>query len=215
MTLDPTTIDFAKGGGLVPAIIQHARTGEVLMLGYMNDQALETTLASRRVTFWSRSKNRLWTKGETSGDVLDLVSVSADCDQDALLVRAEPAGPTCHLGTRSCFGEYPGPDESFPARLEEIIRARRNSNASASYTARLLASGINKIAQKVGEEGVETALAGVAEDDAALIGEAADLIYHLLVLLAARNVSLGEVGRELADRHSEAAAAPDGLDDGG
>ena len=170
-------IDFDKGDGLVPAIVQHADSGEVLMLGYMTAEALEATQEKSLVTFWSRSKKRLWTKGETSGDVLQLVSLAADCDRDALLVRARPAGPTCHLGTKSCFGEHPGPDTAFLGELQAIVEARAEADPSQSYTAKLLARGVLKAAQKVGEEGVETALAGAAEDDEALLNEAADLIF--------------------------------------
>lgn len=202
--LNPGQIDFGKGGGLVPAIVQHAATGEVLMLGYMNAEALQATQGKRLVTFWSRSKNRLWTKGETSGDVLRLVSLAADCDGDAILVQAVPEGPTCHLGTRSCFGDYPGPALAFLAELSAIVDKRAGADPAQSYTARLLASGIKKIAQKVGEEGVEAALAGVSEDNSALISEAADLVFHLIVLLKARGLSLDEVAQELGRRHAKA-----------
>jgi phosphoribosyl-ATP pyrophosphohydrolase/phosphoribosyl-AMP cyclohydrolase len=197
-------IDFAKGDGLVPAIVQHADSGEVLMLGYMNAQALEITHVKGLVTFWSRSKNRLWTKGETSGDALALVSVAIDCDRDTLLVRARPAGPTCHLGTKSCFGAEPGPDTGFIGALQAIIAERAKADPSDSYTARLLAKGVLKCAQKVGEEGVETALAGAAEDDAALVSEAADLMFHLSVLLHKRGLSLAQVSAELERRHGSA-----------
>lgn len=201
---DPGTIDFEKGGGLLPAIVQHAATGEVLMLGYMNAQALEVTREKGLVTFWSRSKNRLWTKGETSGDVLRLVTLAADCDRDAVLVQALPEGPTCHLGTRSCFGDYPGPALAFLSDLSAIVDKRSEADPEDSYTARLLSKGINKVAQKVGEEGVETALAGVCEDNAALTGEAADLVFHLIVLLKARGLSLADVAEELKRRHAKA-----------
>lgn len=201
MTLDASQIDFAKGGGLVPAIVQHAATGEVLMLGYMNAEALEKTQATGKVTFYSRSKDRLWTKGETSGNTLGLVSMAPDCDRDALLVRALPNGPTCHTGTKSCFGEAPGPDIAFLGELERIIAARATASPEESYTARLMAKGLLKIAQKVGEEGVETALAATNEDDEALTGEAADLIFHLMVLLKARGLSLAEVTGKLEERH--------------
>lgn len=196
-------IDFDKGDGLIPAIVQHAASGEVLMLGYMNAEALEKTRQTGLVTFFSRSKNRLWTKGESSGNTLELVSIAPDCDRDALLVRTRQNGPTCHLGTASCFGDAPGPDIAFLGRLSQIIDARAAEGEAESYTARLLASGPLKIAQKVGEEGVETALAGAAEDDAALTGEAADLVFHLMVLLKARGLSLGDVVAELARRHRE------------
>lgn len=194
-------IDFDKSGGLVPAIVQHADTGEVLMLGYMNDKAVEATLKKKRVTFWSRSKKRLWKKGETSGDVLRLVAMAMDCDRDALLVQARPDGPICHLGTRSCFGERPGPDLAFLGTLQRIVDERAKDAPKDSYTAKLLSKGVIKCAQKVGEEGVETALAGAAEDDAALLGEAADLLYHLTVLLKARDLSLSDAAELLRERH--------------
>lgn len=199
---DLTDLDFAKSDGLIPAIVQHADTGEVLMLGYMNDAALETTQAKQLVTFWSRSKDRLWTKGETSGDTLSLVSIAADCDRDALLVRARPAGPTCHLGTKSCFGETPGPGTGFIGALQHIVAERSKADASQSYTAKLIDKGVLKCAQKVGEEGVETALAGAAESDEALLNESADLIFHLSVLLRARGLGLAEVSAVLEARNT-------------
>lgn len=197
-------IDFSKGDGLVPAIVQDADTGAVLMLAYMNREALDETLARKRAVFYSRSKARLWEKGETSGHTLDIVDVVADCDNDTLLVIARPRGPACHNGTVTCFG-----DESraaatslgFLAKLEEIIAQRASEKPDASYTAKLLARGINKVAQKVGEEGVETALAGVNESDQKLVEESADLVYHLLVLLRARGVKLEQVVRQLESRH--------------
>ena len=201
---DLPELDFDKGGGLVPAIVQHADTGEVLMLGYMDAQALAATQDSGKVTFWSRSKNRLWTKGETSGDILALVSLAADCDRDAVLVRARPAGPTCHLGTRSCFGDAPGPQVGFLGALQHIIEQRSTADAGESYVARLLSKGVLKAAQKVGEEGVETALAGAAEDDEAVLNEAADLVFHLGVLLKARGMTLGAVAERLQERHDKA-----------
>lgn len=201
MSLDPKTLDFDKQGGLIPAIVQHAATGEVLMLGYMNAEALEKTQETGKVTFFSRSKERLWTKGETSGNTLELVGLEADCDRDCLLVRARPQGPTCHTGTKSCFGQAPGPDIAFLGELEAIIAERASAAPEDSYTARLLSKGILKIAQKVGEEGVETALAATNEDDEALTGEAADLLYHLLVLLKARGLSLGDISAKLKSRN--------------
>lgn len=195
-------IDFEKGGGLVPAIIQHADSGVVLMLGYMNKAAVETTQKLGKVTFFSRSKNRLWTKGETSQNYLIFVDMQSDCDSDALLVRARPQGPTCHTGTQSCFGDDKTPELAFLTYLETVIDGRKDADPSTSYTAKLLAGPLHKAAQKVGEEGVETALAAVAEDDAALRGEAADLIYHLMVILAARDIKLTDVIAELRARHS-------------
>ncbi|HCR66811.1 MAG TPA: bifunctional phosphoribosyl-AMP cyclohydrolase/phosphoribosyl-ATP diphosphatase [Oceanicaulis sp.] len=195
-------IDWKKGGGLAPAIVQHADTGEVLMLGYMNAKALDETQTRGLVTFWSRSKERLWTKGESSGNTLSLVSVATDCDSDAILVRARPAGPTCHTGSHSCFGETPGPEIGFLGQLQHVIDTRAEDDPEDSYTAKLLSKGVLKCAQKVGEEGVETALAAAAEDDDALLGEAARLIFHLMVTLKARGLSLADVTALLAQRHA-------------
>jgi phosphoribosyl-ATP pyrophosphohydrolase/phosphoribosyl-AMP cyclohydrolase len=196
--LDAASIDWAKGDGLVSAIVQDADTGRVLMLGYMDRAALATTLAGGDVTFFSRSRQRQWTKGETSGNTLRLVSVEADCDNDTLLVQARPQGPTCHLGRASCFPQAPG---DFLAELDGFLRQRAAERPEGSYTTRLFDGGIRGIAQKVGEEGVETALAAVVQDDAALLGEAADLAYHLLVLLRARGLGLRELTETLRARH--------------
>jgi phosphoribosyl-ATP pyrophosphohydrolase/phosphoribosyl-AMP cyclohydrolase len=193
--------DFAKGGGLLPAIVQHARTGEVLMLGYMDDAALTKTRDSGLVTFFSRSKQRLWTKGETSGDTLTLVDVRLDCDADTFLVRALPAGPTCHNGTTSCFGHDVSPSLGFLAELDALVASRHAERPAGSYTTSLFEGGIRRIAQKVGEEGVETALAAVVQDDEALIGEAADLVFHLMVALRARGIGFDAVAGKLAERH--------------
>lgn len=203
---DVNRIDWAKGGGLVPAIVQHAESGEVLMLGYMNAEALTATQASGFVTFWSRSRQRLWRKGETSGHVLALVSVRADCDQDALLVRAIPHGPTCHTGTSSCFGADVRPPLGFLAELDALVASRYTARPAHSYTTKLFESGTRRIAQKVGEEGVEAALAAVAQGDAELLGEAADLLFHLTVLLRARGLSLADAARVLAERHAARSA---------
>lgn len=203
---DVNRIDWAKGGGLVPAIVQHAESGEVLMLGYMNAEALTATQASGFVTFWSRSRQRLWRKGETSGHVLALVSVRADCDQDALLVRAIPHGPTCHTGTSSCFGADVRPPLGFLAELDALVASRHTARPAHSYTTKLFESGTRRIAQKVGEEGVEAALAAVAQGDAELLGEAADLLFHLTVLLRARGLSLADAARVLAERHAARSA---------
>jgi phosphoribosyl-ATP pyrophosphohydrolase/phosphoribosyl-AMP cyclohydrolase len=200
--IDVSRLDWAKGGGLLPAIVQHWLSGEVLMLGYMNAEALALTRASGQVTFFSRSKQRLWTKGESSGHVLALKSIRADCDADTLLVQAEPHGPTCHLGTSSCFGEAVRPPLGFLAELDGLIAQRHVERPAGSYTTKLFDGGIRRIAQKVGEEGVETALAAVAQDDAELLGEAADLVFHLTVALRARGLSLGDVVGMLADRHA-------------
>jgi phosphoribosyl-AMP cyclohydrolase / phosphoribosyl-ATP pyrophosphohydrolase len=198
-------LDWRKGDGLVPAIVQDAGTGRVLMLGYMNREALRTTLEQRRVTFFSRSKQRLWTKGETSGNFLELVEVVADCDDDTLLVLARPAGPACHLGTQSCFGDAittDSTDLSFLARLEAVIAQRVSDRPQGSYTARIWAEGPTRIAQKVGEEGVEVALAAVTQADDRLISESADLLFHVALLLKSRNLSLAAVVKELEHRHA-------------
>ncbi len=194
-------LDWAKGDGLLPAIIQHAGDGQVLMLGYMNEAALAETLASGRVTFFSRSKQRLWTKGESSGHWLDAVAVHGDCDHDTLLVQAWPQGPTCHLGTASCFGDELVAGAGFLSRLEQVLKARATQAPETSYTARLLAAGIPRCAQKVGEEGVEVALAAVSGDTAKLNEESADLLYHLLVCLQAAGSGLEDVIEVLAQRH--------------
>jgi phosphoribosyl-AMP cyclohydrolase / phosphoribosyl-ATP pyrophosphohydrolase len=200
-------LDWGKDGGLLPAIVQDAGSGAVLMLGYMNPEALAATEASGRVTFWSRSKRRLWTKGETSGHFLEVQEIAADCDGDTLLILAKPRGPACHLGTPTCWGES-APQTAvqpigFLGTLEEIIRKRIAERPPGSYTAKLLAEGTRRIAQKVGEEGLELALAGVAQSDREIIGEAADLLYHTLLLLAVKDLSLAEVAAELESRHSQ------------
>lgn len=199
VTFDTAAVDWDKGGGLAPAIVQDARSGRVLMLGYVTQEALRVTLETSLVTFFSRSKGRLWRKGETSGHVLRLRDIKLDCDGDALLMLADPQGPTCHLGTQSCFGDDAGPLLATLADLADTIRARRHAPQGGSYTARLFAAGVARIAQKVGEEGVETALAAVTEKPA-LPSEAADLIYHLLVLLEACDTPLSEVIAVLARR---------------
>jgi phosphoribosyl-ATP pyrophosphohydrolase/phosphoribosyl-AMP cyclohydrolase len=181
-------IDWDKQGGLVPAIVQDADSGRVLMLGYMDREALAQTQRSGRVTFFSRRRQRLWTKGETSGHGLALVALAVDCDGDTLLVQARPAGPTCHLGRRSCFAHAPAP--GVLAVLDEVIAARARERPAGSYTTTLFAAGVPRIAQKVGEEGVEVALAAVAGDEDALLAESADLLFHLAVLLRARGLSL-------------------------
>jgi phosphoribosyl-AMP cyclohydrolase / phosphoribosyl-ATP pyrophosphohydrolase len=193
-----------KSGGLLPIVVQHARSGKVLMLGYMNAEALDLTLQRGRVVFYSRSRQRLWTKGETSGHYLEVVEVSSDCDDDALLVLAEPAGPTCHKGTDSCFASAsrtPAEGLSFLADLEAIIERRIEERPEGSYTARVYGEGAGRIAQKLGEEGVELALAAVSRDDDAVVAESADLLYHLLLLLKSRGLSAARVVSELKSRH--------------
>lgn len=194
-------IDFAKGSGLVPAIIQHSETNQVLMLGYMNEEALNITNKTGLVTFFSRSRNKIWTKGETSGYFLKLISMINDCDNDTLLVKVLPKGPVCHNGTISCFDEDKFSNTSFLTKLEEIIKSRKLKDENESYTSKLLNGPLRRIAQKVGEEGVETALASVTETDEKLIGESADLLYHLLVLLQAKGLKLSDVVHELSKRH--------------
>ncbi|WP_418152950.1 bifunctional phosphoribosyl-AMP cyclohydrolase/phosphoribosyl-ATP diphosphatase HisIE [Litorimonas sp. RW-G-Af-16] len=194
-------IDFEKGGGLVPAIVQDAKTEQVLMLGYMNAESLAKTQDTGLVTFYSRTRKKLWTKGETSGNTLQLQSITADCDSDTLLVRAIPNGPTCHEGTVSCFGNQGPEGLGFLGYLEDLIEDRKSADADSSYTASLLQGPLRRAAQKVGEEGVETALAAVAETDDKLTSEAADLVYHLLILLAAKNVKFADVVTELRGRH--------------
>ncbi len=195
-------LDWDKGDGLIPAIVQDAGDGRVLMLGYMNAQALSTTLDKGQVTFFSRSRNSLWTKGETSENYLELVDIAPDCDRDTLLVQAIPHGPTCHLGTATCFGETGWPPVGFLSRLARIIAQRQGEDPESSYTARLLAEGIARCAQKVGEEGVEVALAAVSDTPDKLTEEAADLLYHLLVCLQSANVDLDQVCKQLAARHT-------------
>lgn len=203
LTFDAAALDWDKQGGMLPAIVQDADNLRVLMLGYMDRAALDATLESGRVTFFSRSRRRLWVKGETSGNHLELVALEPDCDADTLLVRARPTGPTCHLGRRSCFAAAPS---NFLAELDDVVGRRHRERPTGSYTTRLFDGGVRRIAQKVGEEGVETALAAVAQDDEALLGEAADLLFHLQVLLRARNLSFAEAVAILRRRHVDAAA---------
>jgi phosphoribosyl-ATP pyrophosphohydrolase/phosphoribosyl-AMP cyclohydrolase len=199
-------LDWDKMNGLAPAIVQDAGSGAVLMLGYMNREALAATANTGRVTFWSRSKGRVWTKGETSGHFLDVRSIAVDCDRDTLLILAEPRGPACHLGTATCWGQNApqsrAQQQAFLAELEQIIAQRVATRPEGSYTAKLLEGGIRRIAQKVGEEGLELALAGVAQPDAEIIGEAADLLYHTLLLLKVKGLSLAQVAAELQSRHN-------------
>jgi len=195
-----SALDWVKTDGMMPAIVQHAVSGEVLMHGYMNPQALDTTLTTGKVTFWSRTKQRLWTKGETSEHFLNVVSITPDCDNDTLLVLADPVGPTCHLGTSSCFSPA-APDWVFLYQLEQLLAERKHADPKSSYTASLYASGTKRIAQKVGEEGVETALAATVNDREELTNEASDLIYHLLVLLQDQRLDLSAVIDNLRQRH--------------
>ncbi len=200
------TIDFEKGGGLVPAIVQDAVTRKVLMLGYMNEEAYKLTLDRGLVTFFSRSRGRIWTKGETSGNFLQVREILADCDGDTLLVKAIPSGPVCHTGADTCFGEDNQPTEvsspEFLFYLESVIRDRMANPVEGSYTNHLFSRGLNRIAQKVGEEAVELIIASKDEDKDLFLGEGADLIYHFLVLLAQKDSTLSEVIDVLKERHS-------------
>lgn len=199
-------IDFNKGNGLVPAVVQDAVTGKVLMLGYMNEESYKLTLEKGLVTFYSRSRKTLWTKGETSGNYLQLRDILIDCDGDTLLVKAVPSGPVCHTGKDTCFGEENDPQSAsstdFLAYLEGVIRDRKEHPQEGSYTNRLFSKGINKIAQKVGEEAVELIIEAKDDDKDLFLGEAADLMYHLLVLLTEKGCTLSEVTDVLKSRHS-------------
>ena len=204
--IDPDTLDWTKMDGLIPAIVQHAASGEVRMLGYMDRAALDATIADRLVTFHSRSRGGPWRKGESSGNLLDLVDIRLDCDSDALLILATPRGPTCHTGSDSCFGNDGAFGTGFIATLVDTVANRAAADPATSYTARLIGEGIKRLAQKVGEEGVEVALAATGGNAAELTSEAADLVYHLTVLLEASDSSWGEVIDELKRRHSASKA---------
>lgn len=193
-------LDWTKTEGMMPVIVQHCISGEVLMHGYMNQEALHKTLTNGKVTFFSRTKSRLWTKGETSGHFLEVKSITPDCDNDTLLVLVNPIGPTCHRGTSSCFSPT-APDWAFLYQLEQLLATRKSADPSSSYTAQLYASGTRSIAQKVGEEGVETALAATVNDRHELANEASDLLYHLLVLLQDQNLDLSTIINNLRTRH--------------
>lgn len=194
-------IDFDKVDGLVPAIIQDEITGAVLMLGYMNQEALDITISTQKVTFYSRTKQRLWTKGETSGNFLMLKSIKLDCDNDTLLVRVNPVGPVCHKGDDTCFAEENKSKTLFIDQLREIIKDRKANPTEKSYTASLFAKGINKIAQKVGEEAVEIVIEAKDDNKDLFLGEAADLLFHYLILLEAKEIELDEVMEVLIKRH--------------
>lgn len=193
-------LDFQKNDGLIPVVVQDNDTNKVLMLGYMNADALEKTIIEKRVTFFSRSKQRLWTKGESSGNFLNIVSLAKDCDNDTLLVKVNPVGPVCHTGADTCFEEVNRKD-NFLLHLESVIQDRRDNPSGESYTASLFKKGINKVAQKVGEEAVELVIEAKDNDKDLFMGEAADLMYHYLVLLAAKNYTLTEVIDVLKSRH--------------
>ena len=197
------TLDFEKMGGLVPAIIQDARTKNVLMLGFMNEEAFAKTESTGLATFYSRTKKRLWTKGEESGNVLKVVSIADDCDHDTLLIQAIPAGPVCHTGNATCFSETNEFGIEFLAYLQEFINRRHQEMPEGSYTTSLFKKGINRMAQKVGEEAVETVIEATNGTDDRLIYEASDLIYHLIVLLTSKGLTINELAAELEKRHKE------------
>ncbi len=194
-------IDFDKMGGLVPAIIQDADTAKVLMLGFMNREAYAKTMETGKVTFYSRTRNRLWTKGEESGNILHVVSVKEDCDQDTLLIQVHPAGPVCHTGTDTCWGEKNEQPVMFLKELQDFINVRHSEMPEGSYTTSLFRSGVNKMAQKVGEEAVETVIEACNGTGDRLIYESADLLYHLIVLLTSKGYSIEDIARELKERH--------------
>ncbi len=195
-------LDWEKVDNLMPAIVQHAVSGEVLMMGYMNKEALAVTEETGKVTFFSRTKQRLWTKGESSGHFLNVVNIYPDCDNDTLLILVNPIGPTCHLGNNSCFAPAAS-DWGFLYQLEHLLASRKSADPASSYTAKLYASGTKRIAQKVGEEGVETALAATVNDREELTNEASDLMYHLLVLLQDQDLDLSKVIGRLRERHEK------------
>ncbi|WP_421797025.1 bifunctional phosphoribosyl-AMP cyclohydrolase/phosphoribosyl-ATP diphosphatase HisIE [Haliscomenobacter sp.] len=199
---DPNSVDFQKSGGLVPAIIQDHLSNKVLMLGYMNRAALDQTLAEGKVTFFSRSKERLWTKGESSNNFLHLVDIAVDCDQDTLLIKARPDGPTCHTGADTCWNEK-NHSNDFLQQLENVIRQRRDQPDDNSYTTSLFKRGINKIAQKVGEEAVELVIEAKDNNADLFLNEAADLLFHYLILLSAKGYELGDVVKILESRHKK------------
>jgi phosphoribosyl-ATP pyrophosphohydrolase/phosphoribosyl-AMP cyclohydrolase len=195
-------INFTKyADGLVPAIVQDANTKTVLMLGFMNQAAVDATLAEGKVTFYSRSKNRLWTKGEESGNFLNYISMAVDCDQDSLLIQASPEGPVCHMGTDTCWGEDNITSIAFLNKLEQIIADRKNADPSSSYVASLFAKGINKIAQKVGEEAVEMVIEAKDNNEQLFLDESADLLFHYMILLQSKGYALADVAKVLAQRH--------------
>jgi phosphoribosyl-AMP cyclohydrolase / phosphoribosyl-ATP pyrophosphohydrolase len=198
-----TQLDFNKGNGLIPAVIQDSSTLQVLMVGYMNKEAFEQTMLKKRVTFFSRSKNRLWTKGETSGNYLYVETIQPDCDNDSLLIKARPAGPVCHTGSTSCFAEETA--KGFVYELEQIINQRIDDNIAESYTNKLYKKGINKIAQKVGEEALELVIESKDDNINLFKNEAADLLYHLLILLKTKGINLQSIEEVLKERHKKKA----------
>lgn len=200
-TINANSIDFEKMNGLVPAVIQHDQSGDLLMVGFMNRDALEATMRSKKVTFFSRTKNRLWTKGETSDHFLNVISMYSDCDNDTLLIKALPDGPVCHTGTKTCFGNQTLERHSFLTHLENLLYQRKKELPENSYTTSLFKKGLDKIAQKVGEEAVETVIAAKNEDDSEFIYEASDLLFHLLLLCTEKNIPFSTLIDELMSRH--------------
>jgi phosphoribosyl-ATP pyrophosphohydrolase/phosphoribosyl-AMP cyclohydrolase len=196
------TLDFNKMDGLVPAIIQDDKTQKVLMLGFMNEEAYDKTLKTGKVTFWSRTKNALWTKGETSGNYLNVVSIKADCDNDTLLIKVNPDGPVCHTGTDTCWGEENDNPMAFLSELQRFIEKRHEEMPEGSYTTSLFQSGVGRMAQKVGEEAVESVIEAMAGNDERLIYEASDMIYHLMVLLTSKGLKIEDLAVELQKRHA-------------
>lgn len=196
------TLDFNKMNGLIPAIIQDDKTQKVLMLGFMNEEAYDKTLKTGKVTFWSRTKNALWTKGETSGNYLNVVSIKADCDNDTLLIKVNPDGPVCHTGTDTCWGEENDNPMAFLSELQRFIEKRHKEMPEGSYTTSLFQSGVGRMAQKVGEEAVESVIEAMAGNDERLIYEASDMIYHLMVLLTSKGLKIEDLAVELQKRHA-------------
>lgn len=196
-----STLDFNKGDGLIPAVVQDSATSKVLMVGYMNEEALQLTKDSGKVTFFSRSKNRLWTKGETSGNFLNFVEVLVDCDGDTLLIKARPDGPACHTGADTCFNEVNDGTIAFLERLAQVIEDRKNNPSESSYTSSLFKKGVNKLSQKVGEEAVEVVIEAMDDNLELLKSESADLLFHLMVLLSSKGLSLKDVVKVLEERH--------------
>lgn len=196
------TLDFNKMNGLIPAIIQDDKTQKVLMLGFMNEEAYDKTLKTGKVTFWSRTKNALWTKGETSGNFLNVVSIKADCDNDTLLIKVNPDGPVCHTGTDTCWGEENNNHMAFLSELQRFIEKRHEEMPEGSYTTSLFQSGVGRMAQKVGEEAVESVIEAMAGNDERLIYEASDMIYHLMVLLTSKGLKIEDLAVELQKRHA-------------
>lgn len=196
-------VNFEKTGGLIPAIVQDSKTNKVLMLGFMNEEAYQQTMKTGKVTFFSRSKNRLWMKGETSGNTLQVKDILVDCDKDTLLIKAVPAGPVCHTGSDTCFGEQNKEDIMFLKHLQDFIEKRRQDMPEGSYTTSLFEKGVNRMAQKVGEEAVETVIEATNGTEEGFIYEASDMIYHLIVLLTSKGLRIEDLSRELMKRHKE------------